>query len=64
MIKFTRDMLLENLFEDKSCIKCAFSGKGYLLCPKTHYTKKGIILPEHGTCECWSDTIAIIQGEK
>lgn len=62
--EFTKDRLLENLFEDKNCSRCAFSSAGYLLCPKTHYTKKGIILPEHGTCECWSELGYAIQEEK
>jgi hypothetical protein len=64
MFEFTKDMLLENLFEEKTCKECAFSSKGYLICPKTHYTKKGIILPEHETCECWSKLPYAIQEEK
>lgn len=54
MIEFTKDMLLDNLFEEKTCVNCGLSQAEYLLCPKTHYTKKGIVLPEYGTCEYWN----------
>jgi len=53
---FAKVDYLAYLFEDKTCNSCAFSGKGYLLCPKAVYSRHGIRLPEKNTCECWNKT--------